>query len=1067
MAGVNHDKLWSYALLGRKTKTVTVRRVAGKKPFTKLSGLSLVFWSRDALALTRVVFASFAQRAPWSALPPWLPASERPCGPKGISLLGVAGEANKRPAVQRDPVAGDFVGSILVFTRTKCNGCTACVYVCPKRCFTSASNCIPVLDESRCIECYSCVESCPVDALAPVTHIRPTIMCPDIERPRRFLEGLSNVPKAPAVIERPLKRPLYVLGLAISTMQENAAALLRDGLLVGAVEEERLNRVKHYGFRIPGRPGRTICNDLSTRIEEALAWRSVDYLLKREGITLDEVDIIAINGIPARFRRSYSLTDESRPPEILRSGRMVFVPHHLAHAASAYYPSGMREAFVFTVDGRGDRETAAFFHALDGRIERVFDVLSEEDSSIGGVYETVTRILGFGAHGQGTTMALSVMGEPRFDLSDCLSVERHDRHRIHENVAERLFASYARSRFDPLLTVHRDIAASLQKALEDTVIALIEEGSNGKKVERLCLAGGVALNCQMNTRLLRHFGVKQMFVQPAAHDAGTAIGAAMEAHKLVTGEPPFTEMRNAQLGPDFSDAEVDAALEAFSLKSSKVEDIAYEVAELLANGQVVAWAQGMLEIGPRALGGRSILANPSDATLPQRLNNAKGREEWRPFAPSIMAGYERDWLDEASGNSFMLFVSTVRADQRERVPAIVHADGTTRPQSVHADQQPLYHRMLCEFERRTGLPLVLNTSFNTADEPIVCAPIDAIHSFIQLGADWLAIGNRLVRRPDGKERRHYTIDVPVQPPTATTRYKRLLVRLGTRCNSACVHCTIRDIAHLPDRTTTEAIEILKDGRRHGCDELVFMRGEALIRKDFPEIVKAARRMGYRHIQVQTNGRILAYPRYVRLLLQMGVTFFEVSLYGARALTHDAIARVKGAFDQTVAGIKALVQSHAEFMVTVPVLAHNYIELPYISDLVADLGVRRVHFSLVRPVFLKDQGYFDTAPIVRVSRAATYIRSAIRRAFDRGIMVSTEGIVLCHLDKDQWHVAELEGQVENQLVFDLNGLTSASAIREQSRVQLGPCKGCAVSLRCPGLWAGYAMLFSDSELLPIT
>jgi carbamoyltransferase len=993
-----------------------------------------------------------------------------------VTLLGVPGEASAWPAVQSDAGPGDRAGSILLLRPGRCDGCGACVPACPASCLSVAFDRALTIDEAPCIECFACVEACPAGALAPVAHERPTTMCPDLRRPRGFLPALSasaTPPPAATISPRAARRamrPFRVLGLAISTMQENGAALLRDGVLAGAVEEERLNRVKHYGFAVPGRPHRTICNDLSIRLEEAFAWRSVRYLLETEGIGLDDVDCIAVNGIPGRFRRSYSLGDASRPPVILRSGRYVFVPHHLAHAASAFYPSGMRDAMVLTVDGRGDRETAAFFRACDGRIERVFDVLSQDDSSVGGVYETVTRVLGFGSHGQGTTMALAVMGEPTFDLSACMSIERHDRHRLHERVAAETLARHARTRFDPLLPVHRNLAASVQRALEDAVITLIDEGREGEPVRRLCLAGGVALNCQMNTRIRRHFGVEEMFVQPAAHDAGTAIGAAMEAHRLVTGEAPSWRMTHALLGPGYDAAAIDEAVAAFGLESRQVDDAAGEVAALLADGKVVAWDQGRLEIGPRALGGRSILANPADPSLVRRLNAAKGREEWRPFAPSILAGREAGWLDDAAGNPFMLFVSTVNPDRRNRVPAIVHADGTTRPQSVTEEAVPAYHRMLTAFERLTGLPLVLNTSFNTADEPIVCSPRDAVDSFVKLDADWLAIGDRLVSRPGARTATTVAAARPAPTPTPLEdgggKFTRLLLRLGTRCNSACAHCTVRDLAHLPDRTTAEALAELEAGRRRGCDEVVFLRGEALIRRDFPDLVRAARAMGYRHVQAQTNGRMLAYPKLAAALVRRGVDFFEVSLYGASAATHDEIARSDGAFDQTVAGIRSLAEAGAGLMVSVPILVANYLELARVADLVADLGVPRLHLAMTRPVWLPDLGRFDTAPTVRISRAAPRIREAVRAGRDRGLRVTTEGVVLCHLDPDLWDSAELPGEVAGQVVSDLTGTFAAGDVRSSSRPLPAPCASCAVNRRCPRPWAANLLLLGDGELLPM-
>jgi len=863
-----------------------------------------------------------------------------------------------------------------------------------------------------------------------------------------------------------------VLGLAIATMQENGAALLRDGALVGSVEEERLSRLKHHGFRVPGRPHRTICNDLTLRIEEAFAWRSVRHLLEREGITLDDVDVFAINGIPARFRRSYSLHDPERPPVLIRSGRFVFVPHHLAHAASAFFPSGMKDALVFTVDGRGDRETAAMFHASDTRIERVFDVLSMDDSSIGGVYETVSRILGFGSHGQGSTMALAAMGEPAFDMAGCLSLSAHDDIAVHEGAAMEEFGHLSRSRFHAIESRHRDLAASVQKAVEDSVITLIDEGRQGSAVDRLCLAGGVALNCQMNTRIQGHFGVEDMFVQPAAHDAGTAMGAAFMGHVEVTGEAPFSTMDHAFLGPEYDDSRIKAALDRFGLTGQRVADLPDEVAGLIADGSVVAWFQGRIEAGPRALGARSLVADPSNASVASRLNMAKGREDWRPFAPSILAGFEEEWFEDPQCNPFMLFVSSVRPERRELVPAIVHADGTTRPQTVTISANPRYHRMISAFHEATGIPLVLNTSFNTADEPIVCSPEDAIDSFLHLDVDWLAMGDLLIPNPNqATGSSHKAPATPPGPPDPGTgehgaRFQRLLLRLGTKCNSRCAHCTIRDLADEPDRDTVSALKCLADGRRAGCTEVVFMRGEPLIRPDIVRLVSEAVQTGYEHVQIQTNGRMLAYPGLADKLADRGVSMFEVSLYGDTSEVHDRIARSPEAFKQTITGIRAIGEAGVRCMVNVPVLAYNYFRLEQIIDLLAGLGVERAQLCLTRPVWLRDEGRFDVTPTVRLSKASGYMRTALRTARAAGMHVSTEGLVLCHLDPDLQDAAELPGDTDGQLVMELDRTLPGATARSESRPVPDVCGTCRSRDLCPMPWAGMTMLFGDGELEPL-
>ncbi|MEZ4267679.1 MAG: carbamoyltransferase C-terminal domain-containing protein [Myxococcota bacterium] len=546
----------------------------------------------------------------------------------------------------------------------------------------------------------------------------------------------------------PRSRPLTILGLASTTLQNHTAALVRDGVIVAAVQEERLRRRKQHGWHAPGRPGVTVVSDPTIPLADAWPRRSIAEVLRIAGVTFDDIDFIALNGIPARWFPTYGLTGTERPPVTLRDGRTYLVPHHLTHAASAYRPSGMDEAFVFTVDGRGERETATFFEAGRDRVlRRSFDVLCHEDSLIGGVYEYFTTILGFGHHGQGSTMGLAAMGEAGYDISAFLSARSRDDYSIHDRGIEEAFGHFARGRHEPIRDEHIRLAASVQAALEDTVLRFLEDGLAGRKAKNLCLAGGVALNCQMNQRIRTALGVENIYVQPAAHDAGTAVGAALEVHFELTGENG-APMEHAYLGPSYSDARIAEAIKTFGLVASRPHDLARDVAERIAAGEIVCWFQGKMELGPRALGARSILSDPRSRAVAERVNLLKGREWWRPFGPSILAGRESEWFETPFHTPFMLFTLPVRPERRERIPAVVHADGTSRPQSVVRSTNARYWDVISQFERITGIPMVTNTSFNTAHEPVVCTPEDALASFMDLGADCLAIGDHLVVRRD-------------------------------------------------------------------------------------------------------------------------------------------------------------------------------------------------------------------------------------------------------------------------------------------------------------------------------
>ena len=538
-----------------------------------------------------------------------------------------------------------------------------------------------------------------------------------------------------------------VLGIACTTLANHGATLLRDGKIVAAVQEERFRRRKQLGWHPPGRTNDTVVCDSSLPLERAYPWRSIQAVLEMGGLDIDEVDCLAYNGIPAKFFSTYSLSDPQRPPKTIRFGRQMFVPHHLTHAASTYRVSGMEgETFIFTVDGRGERETAAFFETHDGEIRRVFDILCNEDSLIGGVYEYITTILGFGHYGQGSTMGLAAMGRPTFDLSRFLSARNRTDYSIHDRGIMEAFGHLIRDRSQKITRDHVNLAASVQLALEDAVLNLIADGLQGRTPRNLCLAGGVSLNCSMNQRIRTALGVENIYVQPAAHDAGTSLGAAMEAHYEVTGEAVPVHMEDAHLGLGYSDDRIEETLKAFRVPYERRSNIAQDVAELLADGNIVCWFQGRFEFGPRALGARSILADPRSPAMKDRLNKLKRRQSWRPFGPSMLAGYEDEFFELAFESPFMLFTFPVKRDKWDVIPAVLHKDGTTRPQSVKKHVLPLYWETIDNFRKLTGVPMVVNTSFNTAYEPIVASPEDAVGSFLDLGADVLAIGNFIVKR---------------------------------------------------------------------------------------------------------------------------------------------------------------------------------------------------------------------------------------------------------------------------------------------------------------------------------
>ncbi|KIG15491.1 Carbamoyltransferase [Enhygromyxa salina] len=692
-----------------------------------------------------------------------------------ITLEGIDLQPYSRPMLGRGRAAADDRRPLWV-DETRCVGAGDCVRICPTNAISLAGEpARPVIDPAACIRCQLCAERCESSALRPLvsddaairghelvreaqllrgvrTRARPRALTGKLTEPPPALDRRQAPAQAPAKIRR---KPSVVLGLATVTLMEHAAAILVDGELVSAIEEERLARVRHYTWQHPERPGTSLSSDIALRLEDAWPPRAIDAVLRTAGLTMDDVDLVAINGIPARFRQSFAGGGGWRPPPVLRANSMVFVPHHMSHAACVYGLSDYDDAWVLSIDGRGDYETATIWRAQGHELQVVDAVPWQPDCSFGGVYETVTRVLGFGSLGQGSTMALAALGQPRIDLSACMSMGANGKPLLSEWAAEKLFDRFARGRDEPITDDHRDLAASIQLALQTTVgdyLAHHIGPSLAGTKQNLALCGGVALNCKMNGVLRDRFEPADMYVPPGANDAGTAIGAAIIGHRELTGELPRLGLGHTHLGPSWSDEAIAAALGRMRVPFSRMQDVGAQAAELIAAGKIVCWFQGPMEFGPRALGGRSINADPRREDLKARLNLMKSREPWRPFGPSVLAGRQGDWFVQDWDSRFMLFAVDVRPEKREQIPVVVHHDGSSRPQVVHAEQHPRYHAMIAAFEQRTGIPMVVNTSFNRGGEAIACNPVEAMRSFVGLGADAIVLGDCLVQREQMRRR---------------------------------------------------------------------------------------------------------------------------------------------------------------------------------------------------------------------------------------------------------------------------------------------------------------------------
>jgi len=524
-----------------------------------------------------------------------------------------------------------------------------------------------------------------------------------------------------------------------------AAALVADGDVVAAAEEERFSRRKHGKRPLPFSAWELP--------EQAAAW-----CLRAAGISAEDVDLVAYSYDPALVRRRPDGDWEDlrtryavRAPLFLATAlpgldpaQVRFVPHHVAHAASAGLASPWRDCAVLVCDGRGEDVSHLAGRYRDGELE----VLAAQrlPHSLGIMYEDVTEHLGFlRSSDEYKVMALASYGRPRHlaELRELIRTTGDGGFRV--GPVDWNGYAKALARDEPWTDDHADLAASVQARLEEVLLELARWLHERTGERRLAMAGGVALNCVANTRLLAEGPFEEIWVQPAAGDSGTALGGAL--HLAQAYGEPAAPMTGAALGRGFTAEELGAWLDVAQVPYSRPADLAAAVAAELAADRIVAWFQGRSEYGPRALGNRSLLAHPGHAHNTERLNDVKGREQFRPVAPMVLESRAAEIFGRGPTPSpYMLFVHDVRPAWLDRIPAVVHVDGTARIQTVSPATAPLLARVLTEFEARTGLPVVVNTSLNTAGRPMVDDPRDALECFGSAPVDVLALGPYLVRR---------------------------------------------------------------------------------------------------------------------------------------------------------------------------------------------------------------------------------------------------------------------------------------------------------------------------------
>ncbi len=586
----------------------------------------------------------------------------------------------------------------------------------------------------------------------------------------------------------------YILGIS-AFYHDSAAALICDGEIIAAVQEERFSRIKH---------------------DNSFPINSINFLLKSKDIDLQIIDAVVFYEKPflhferlletyvANAPKGFTSFSQSMPlwlkdklfqkNKILKnlysisknfsSDKLFFCEHHLSHAASAFFPSPFKKALILTVDGVGEWSTTTVSLGDNNSIKMVKEI--KYPHSLGLLYSAFTYYLGFKVNsGEYKVMGLAPYGKPIFkDLiyQNLLDVKDDGTFRLNQEYFSystslkmtntkfnKLFGKKNRSSKEKLEQFHMDIASSIQKVIEETLIKIISSLSSEFNINNLCLAGGVALNCVANGKILNTKKFKNIWIQPASGDAGGSLGAALYYwyKQSKNNKPEIDSMKGSYLGPDFTNSEIEKILieEGAVYKYYDDSELLKETAILLNQSNSIGWFQGRMEFGPRALGSRSILADPRSDKMQKNLNlKIKFRESFRPFAPSILEDHVNDWFDLKVESPYMLLVANVKKEIREKItdkenrlfgidllnikrssiPAVTHVDYSARVQTVHLQTNSKYYKLISEFLKLTGCPIVINTSFNVRGEPIVNTPLDAYNCFMGTNLDALVIENYIL-----------------------------------------------------------------------------------------------------------------------------------------------------------------------------------------------------------------------------------------------------------------------------------------------------------------------------------
>ncbi len=550
---------------------------------------------------------------------------------------------------------------------------------------------------------------------------------------------------------------------------DSAAALMIDGEIVAAAQEERFTRLKH---------------------DQSFPNHAIAYCLEEAGLTANDLDHVGFYDKPllkferiltthlATWPRSYRSFIKGLPiwlkeklwiPHVIRDelnyeGEILFAEHHISHAASAFYASPFDEAAILTVDGVGEWATATWGVGNESGIKLLHQI--NFPHSIGLLYSAFTYFLGFKVNSaEYKVMGLAPHGEPRYvDLILDKLIHVGEDGSFHMNLDyftyphgltmtgkrfETLFGIPRREPESSLDQIHKDIATSLQRVTEEVMLRMARNVRKASGLDYLCLAGGVALNCVANGRILREGEFEDIFIQPAAGDAGGAVGVAYYIQHDIMGTPRRGGWTGPYFGPEFDDTDIKAVLDKYGImeyRTMEQRELFEETARLIDDQNVIGWYQGRMEFGPRALGNRSIIADARNPENQDRVNlKIKFRESFRPFAPTVLEESISDWFEIDRPSPYMLFVADVRRDRRT-IPSVTHVDGSARIQSVNRDTNPMYYDVIKAFEKRTGCPVIINTSFNVRGEPIVCTPQDAFLCFMRTNMDILVMGPYLLEK---------------------------------------------------------------------------------------------------------------------------------------------------------------------------------------------------------------------------------------------------------------------------------------------------------------------------------